>query len=146
MLLKIMWLTSMEQAPHVNACIHYHRVEEDVAYHQRWLKKLWKIGCLIWLDQVNDIIRHSQLEVIMYERIILRATSHMRLRAPLPIHFKHSHWWKRRSRSRFTSLCWRDQHSMWMQDGCKVYMDFYMASNEPCLMSFRLFSKTTFWR
>jgi hypothetical protein len=28
----------------------------------------------------------------------------------------------------------RDQQSMWMQDGCKVYMDFYMASNESCFM------------
>jgi hypothetical protein len=34
---------------------------------------------------------------------------------------------------RFT-LCLRDQWSMWMQDGCKVYMDSYMASNEPCFM------------
>ena len=25
-------------------------------------------------------------------------------------------------------LCSRDQRSMWMQDGCKVYMDPYMAS------------------
>ena len=29
---------------------------------------------------------------------------------------------------RFT-LCLRDQRSMWMQDGCKVSMDSYMASN-----------------
>ena len=34
---------------------------------------------------------------------------------------------------RFT-LCLRDQRSMWMQDGCKVYMDSYMASNESCFM------------
>ena len=32
---------------------------------------------------------------------------------------------------RFT-LCLRDQGSMWMQDGCKVYMDSYMASNGSC--------------
>ena len=28
----------------------------------------------------------------------------------------------------------RDQRSMWMQDGYKVYMDSYMASNGPCFM------------
>jgi hypothetical protein len=34
---------------------------------------------------------------------------------------------------RFT-LCLRDQQSMWMQDGCKAYMDSYMASNGSCFM------------
>jgi hypothetical protein len=35
---------------------------------------------------------------------------------------------------RFT-LCLRDQRSMWMHDnGCKVYMDSYMAWNESCFM------------
>ena len=28
----------------------------------------------------------------------------------------------------------RDQRSMWMQDGCKVYMDFYMTLNGSCFM------------
>ena len=34
---------------------------------------------------------------------------------------------------RFT-LRLRDQQSMWMQDGCKVYMDSYMTSNGSCFM------------
>jgi hypothetical protein len=34
---------------------------------------------------------------------------------------------------RFT-LCLRHQRSMWMQDGRKVYMDSYMASNGTCFM------------
>jgi hypothetical protein len=56
----------------------------------------------------------------------------MRLRAR---DFKHSHWWKRRSRSNFAStLRLRDWRSMWMQDGCKVYMNSYMASNGSCFM------------
>ena len=50
-----------------------------------------------------------------------------------PLHFKHSHWWKRRSWSKFAS-CLRDQRSMWMQDGCKVYMDSCMVSNGLCFM------------
>ena len=28
----------------------------------------------------------------------------------------------------------RDQRSMWMQGGCRVYMDSYMASNGSCFM------------
>jgi hypothetical protein len=34
---------------------------------------------------------------------------------------------------RFT-LRLRDQRRMWLQDGCKVYMDSYMATNESCFM------------
>ena len=34
---------------------------------------------------------------------------------------------------RFT-LRLRDQWSMWMQYGCRVYMDSYMASNGSCFM------------
>ena len=26
-------------------------------------------------------------------------------------------------------ICWRDQRSEWMQDGCNIYIDSYMASN-----------------
>jgi hypothetical protein len=33
----------------------------------------------------------------------IRATSHKNTESPQPIHFKHSHWWKRRSRSKFAS-------------------------------------------
>ena len=29
----------------------------------------------------------------------------------------------------------RDQRSMWVQDGCKVYMDSYMASSGSCFMA-----------
>jgi hypothetical protein len=28
----------------------------------------------------------------------------------------------------------RDRQNMWMQNGCKVYMDSYMASNKSCFM------------
>jgi hypothetical protein len=47
-----------------------------------------------------------------------------------PLHFEHSHWWKRRS-----------QHSKWMQDGCKVYMDSYMTLNGSCFMVISIISK-----
>jgi hypothetical protein len=32
------------------------------------------------------------------------------------------------------TLCSRDLWSMWMRDGCKVYMDSYMAPNGSCFM------------
>jgi hypothetical protein len=65
------------------------------------------------------------------EEEILRACSHTRLNTALhalslvekaePVHV------------RFT-LCFVDQWSKWMQDGCKVYLDSYMASNGSCFM------------
>ena len=62
-----------------------------------------------------------------------------------PLHFKHSRWWIRRRRSEFASpLRLRDQRSMWMQDGCKVYMDSYVASSGSCFMVAWIVSKTTF--
>ena len=42
---------------------------------------------------------------------------------------------------RFT-LRLRDQRNMSMQGGCKVYVDFYMASNGSCVMVACTFSKT----
>ena len=53
----------------------------------------------------------------------LRATSHTRLRARNHLHFKHSHWWKRQSRSNFAS------HYAWGTNGVfEGKMDSYMAS------------------
>ena len=46
---------------------------------------------------------------------------------------------------RFT-LRLRDQRSMWMQDGCKVYMDLYVVLNDHVSWSLGLFSKTISWR
>ena len=56
--------------------------------------------------------------------------------SPWPLHFKHSHWWKMRSRSKFASHYARGTNGvcMWLQDGCKLYMDSYMASNGSCFM------------
>ena len=35
---------------------------------------------------------------------------------------------------RYFTLRSRDQRSMWLQDGCEVYVDSYMASNGSCFM------------
>ena len=65
---------------------------------------------------------------------VLRVTSHMRPSAR--DHNTSSTLIGGKGRAgqvRFT-LCLRDQQSKWMQDGCEVYMDSYMASNGSCFM------------
>ena len=65
-----------------------------------------------------------------------------KIESPWPLHFKHSYCWKRQSRSKFASHIYsRNQQSMWMQDGCKAYMDSYMASNGSCFMVTRIIFK-----
>jgi hypothetical protein len=55
--------------------------------------------------------------------------------SPWPLHFKHSHWWKRRSRSKFASHhTWGTNEVREYKDGCKVHMDFYMAPTVSCSM------------
>ena len=51
--------------------------------------------------------------------------------SPWPLHFKHSHWWKRWSRSKFVAshYAWGTNGVYkWMHNGCKVHMDSYLAS------------------
>ena len=50
--------------------------------------------------------------------ITLQALSLVEKAEPVQVHF---------------TLRLRDQRSMWMQDGCKVHMDSYMASNGLCV-------------
>ena len=49
--------------------------------------------------------------------------------SPWPWYFKHSHWWKRRSRSKFASkYAWRTNGVfMWMRDGCKILHGLHHA-------------------
>ena len=48
----------------------------------------------------------------------------------------HSHWLEKVEpvQVRCFTLRLRDRRSMWMRDGCKVYMDTYVASNGSCFM------------
>jgi hypothetical protein len=60
---------------------------------------------------------------------------HARDWSPWLLHFKHSHWWKRRSRSKFAShYAWGTNGVCECQVGCKVYMGSYMSSNGSCFM------------
>ena len=55
--------------------------------------------------------------------------------SPSPLHFKHSHWWKRWSQSKFPSHYGREatRVSECKMD-VKVHMDSYMALNRSCYM------------
>ena len=64
-----------------------------------------------------------------------------------PVHFKHSHWWKRRSRSKFAS------HYTWGTNGvleCKIDVKSTWIPTwhwmDHVSWSRGLFSKTTSWR
>jgi len=56
-------------------------------------------------------------------------------KCPWPLHVKHSHRWKRRSRSEFTSHCARGTNGICKcKMDVKVCMDSYMASNGSCFI------------
>ena len=89
----------------------------------------WEAICYLWFDEdLMQIWRGFDFTHI--EGHFTHETE-----SPWPLHFEHSHWWKRWSWSKFAfTLRLRDQRSTWMQDGCKVYMGFYMASHGLCFM------------
>ena len=67
--------------------------------------------------------------------------------SPCPLHFKHSHWWKRRSRSKFAT-----SHYAWGTNGvCECKMDVKSTwiltwhRMDHVYWSLGLFSKTTSW-
>ena len=83
----------------------------------------------------------SILNEIKYTRVRItnminqfRATLHTRLRAHDHYkHFKHSHWWKRRSRFKFASHYARGTNGVCeCKMDVKVYMESYMAWNGSC--------------
>ena len=72
--------------------------------------------------------------LVLITDILLWATSHTRLRArDLTLQALSLVEKAEPVQLRFT-LCLRDQRSMWMQDGCKVYVDSYMALNGSCFL------------
>ena len=83
---------------------------------------------------------------VVYLARLLRAASH-RDWEPVTTHFKHSHWWKRRSRSKVDSdyawetnrvcECKMDVKSTWMPT-------WHQMDHVSWLLG--LFSKITFWR
>ena len=78
---------------------------------------------------------HTWISFCYLKRLhVLKATSHTRLNAR--DHYTSSTLIGRKggpAQVRFT-LRLRDQRSMWLQDGCKVYAVSYMTSNDSCFM------------
>jgi hypothetical protein len=58
--------------------------------------------------------------------LTLKAPPHMRLRACNHCHFKHSHWWKRRSRSKFAA-----SHYAWGTDGGSMWVNAIRWMQSP---------------
>jgi hypothetical protein len=80
-----------------------------------------------WGKGINTIVR--------YTKYCIEGHFTHETEGPWPLRSTHSHWWGKKEpvQVRFTRRL-RDQMSMWMQDGCKVYMDSYMALSGSCLM------------
>ena len=52
-----------------------------------------------------------------------------------PLHFKHSHWWKRRSRSHYAwHYAWGTNEVCECKMDVKIYVDSYMIANGSCFM------------
>ena len=88
-----------------------------------------------YFERMEDITWYWKAKPKLYQQV--RAASHTRLRArePVTIALQALSLMEKAElvQVRFT-LRLRDHRSTWMQDGCKFYMDSYMASNGSCFM------------
>ena len=87
----------------------------------------------VWWITLNDIVivGHGNFLEHALSLVMGISVGHIeghfthKTESPWPLHFKHSHWWKRWCWSKFAShYAWGDQRSMWLQDGCEVYLDW----------------------
>jgi len=92
----------------------------------------------------RTVVNSSQMWSLILTYII-RGCFTRKTESPWPLHFKHSHWWNKVEPVQVCfTLPLRDQRSMWMQHGHKVYMDSYVASNGSCFMVTWTISKNHF--
>ena len=69
-------------------------------------------------DKLGDLLTPEVTAIPFLWPLGLRATSTHETESPRPLHFKHSHWWRRWSRSKFAS------HYAWGTNGvCECKMD-----------------------
>ena len=100
-----------------------------------------------WKIQSWTVVLRFHIEFLWMDDLKLNATKgHFTHEAegPWPIHFKHSHWWRRWSRSRFAS-----SHYAWGNNGvCKCKMDVVSIWHwvDHVSWSLGLFSKPTSWK
>ena len=120
--------------------IKHHKQCTDVDYWYHALIHLYTKPTLIFTTllmihrveaSITDHLRASTPSLEKYKGHFTHETKSM-----WPLHFKHSHWWKGRSWSKFAS------HYAWITTGaCECKMDVrstwihsYMASAESCFM------------
>jgi hypothetical protein len=99
------------------ACMFLLHFVEFIQQLQRFIED--HILCCIGHMQITFIIRTHVLSIWEPVTFTLQALSLVEKAEPVQVHFP---------------LRLRDQRSMWMQDGCIVYMDSYMVSNGSCFM------------
>ena len=125
-----------------------------------WMKERYFVPMSPWCIDVLILVRWQYTHLHLSQTLAhlmgglqthgqepLRATSHTRLRAR--DHNTSTTLIGGKGGAGPSSLRLRDQRSMWMQDGCKVSMDSYMASTGSCFMvTWIIFfiKKTTSWR
>ena len=103
--------------------------------HSLWI---WRMLWMLTFMFLNTYLRFKTYPITLQRR----ATAHKRLRAC--DHYTSSALIGGKGgpvQVRFTPRL-RDQRSVWMHDGCKVYMDSYMVSNGPCFMVTWIIFKT----
>jgi hypothetical protein len=76
--------------------------------------RVFHIDCEVGEVGKFNPLRATSQTILRPVTIRLEALSLVGKSEPVQVHF---------------TLCWRDQRSTWMQDGCKVHMYSYMASN-----------------
>jgi hypothetical protein len=109
--------------------------EEKIKIKSRW----YKIPC--------GTKYNIQCSRLVFERVPCEANQgHFthEIDCPWPIHFKHSHWWKRRSRSKFTShYAWGTNKVSERKIDIKSTWNPTWHQMDHATRSLGLFSKTT---
>ena len=122
---KSCWLLSLEQLANLSTQfnIFYTHVFGCQFIDPHLTIQHWNIGVrIVVMFEIREVylnLGHQSL-VIKYLFFSLHFTKRLNKKAePVQVHF---------------TLRLRDQRSRWMQGGCKVYMDSYMATNGSCFM------------
>ena len=127
-------------------CWINHEVNVELA-----LKRIWRKACTTTDVKLKEGHLHFETSVFFWTSLC-RPAHTVKLKWPVGMGNKwaplHTRDWEPMTitlqalslveKTEPVQVCFtlrlRDQRSMWMQDGCKVYMDSYMASNGSCFM------------
>jgi len=92
-------------------------------------------------DINNPLYVYLERSIVLSIRVVEGHFTHETER-PWPLHFKHSHWWKRWSGSKFAShYAWGTNIVCECEMDVKTLMDSYMALNGLCFMVTWIISK-----